>query len=59
MSRERAKEKIKALGGKTPVQVSKQTDFLVSGQNPGSKYDKAKQQGVKIINEQEFLKMLK
>jgi len=59
MSRERAKEKIKALGGKTPVQISKHTDFLVSGQNPGSKYDKAKQWKIKIINEQEFLKMLK
>jgi len=59
MSRERAKEKIKALGGKTPVQISKRTDFLVSGQDPGSKYDKARQRKVKIINEQEFLKMLK
>ena len=59
MSRERAKEKLKALGGKTPVQISKKTDFLVSGQNPGSKYDKAKQWKIKIINEQEFLKMLK
>jgi len=59
MSREKAKEKIKALGGKTPIQISKQTDFLVSGQNSGSKYDKAKQWKVKIINEQEFLKMLK
>lgn len=59
MSRERAKEKIKALGGKTPVQISKQTDFLVSGQNPGSKYDKAKRLGIKIIQEREFLAMLK
>ena len=59
MSREKAKEKIKALGGKTPTQISKQTNFLVSGQNTGSKYDKARQWKVKIINEQEFLKMLK
>jgi len=59
MSRERAKEKIKALGGKILVQISKQTDFLISGQNSGSKYDKAKRSGVKIIQEKEFLTMLK
>lgn len=59
MSREKAKGRIKALGGKVLTQISKQTNFLVSGQNPGSKYDKAKEMGVKIINEQELLKMLK
>jgi len=59
MSREKAKGRIKALGGKVLTQISKQTNFLISGQNPGSKYDKAKEMGVKIINEQELLKMLK
>jgi DNA ligase (NAD+) len=39
--------------------VSKKTDFVVVGENPGSKYDKALQLGVETIDEQEFLKKLK
>jgi DNA ligase (NAD+) len=57
-SREKTKEKIKELGGKTPSAISKKTDFLVVGKNPGSKYEKAKKLGVKIISEKEFLKSI-
>lgn len=59
MSREEAKEKIKSLGGDASESVSKKTTYVVAGENPGSKYDKAKTLGVKILKEQEFLKLLK
>ncbi|MEW6407640.1 MAG: NAD-dependent DNA ligase LigA [Patescibacteria group bacterium] len=59
MSREQAKEKIRVLGGDVVSSVSKNTNFVVCGKEPGSKYDRAKQLGVKIINEKEFLEMIK
>ncbi len=52
------KEKIQFLGGKVFESVSKKTDYLIVGKEPGSKLEKAKILGVKIIYEQEFLKML-
>lgn len=58
MSRDIAKEKIIALGGDISDAVSKNIDYLVSGINPGSKYEKAKELGVKILKEEEFLKMI-
>jgi DNA ligase (NAD+) len=58
MSREEAKEKIRALGGHASESVSKKTDYLVAGNEPGSKFDKAQKLGVKIIEEKEFLKLL-
>ncbi len=58
LSREQAKQKIIALGGRVSGSVSKHTDYVVVGDSPGSKYDKAKQLGVKIIHEQEFLKLI-
>jgi len=59
MTRDEAKEKVRELGGDVSSSVSKKTDFVVVGKEPGSKYDKAKKLGVKIINEREFLKMIK
>ncbi|MEK7183122.1 MAG: helix-hairpin-helix domain-containing protein, partial [Patescibacteria group bacterium] len=58
IGREEAKEKIRLLGGNVSDSVSKKTDFVVVGENPGSKADKAKELGVKILSEGEFLKML-
>lgn len=58
MSREIAKEKIIALGGKVSGSVSKNTSYVVAGNQPGSKLNSAKKLGVKIINEKEFLKII-
>jgi DNA ligase (NAD+) len=59
MSREEAKEKIRALGGSPAESVSKKTDYVVAGTDPGSKYEKAKKLGVKILDEADFLKFIK
>lgn len=56
MSRDEAKAKIKALGGEVNESVSKNTTAVIAGENPGSKYDKAKKLGVKIWDEKEFQK---
>jgi DNA ligase (NAD+) len=58
MSREEAKEKIRAQGGDASESVSKKTSYVVAGSEPGSKFDKAQKWGVKIIDEKEFLKLL-
>ncbi len=58
LTRSEIKEKIELQGGKTTSAVSKKTDYLLCGENPGSKLDKAKQLNVKIINEQEFFNLL-
>ena len=57
MTREEATEKIEALGGHVTGSVSKKTDYVLAGAEPGSKFDKAKELGVKIIDEAEFRKM--
>ena len=59
LSRQQAQQAIKQAGGKTASSVSKKTDFLLAGQNPGSKLQKAQNLGVKIITEKEFLEMIK
>lgn len=59
MTRDDAKEKIRSLGGSVSGSVSKETDFVVAGENPGSKYENAEKIGVKILSESEFEKMLK
>lgn len=59
MSREKAKENIVNEGGKVNETLSLKTDYLIAGENPGSKYEKAKKLGIKIINEKEFLWILK
>ncbi len=59
MTRDEAKEKIRQLGGDVAGSVSKNTDFVVVGINPGLKFEQAKRLGVKTINEREFIKILK
>lgn len=59
MTRDQAKERIRTRAGRVSESVGTSTDFVVAGKDPGSKYDKAKKLGVKIIKEQEFLSMLK
>jgi len=49
---------IRKRGGDVSSSVSKKTDYVVAGENPGSKYDKAKELGIKIINEEEFRKLI-
>jgi len=58
MTRDDAKEKIRELGGNISSSVSKKTDYVVVGSDPGSKYDKAKQLNVKTIKEREFISFL-
>ena len=58
MTRDEAKQKIEELGGTVTGSVSKKTDILVAGEAAGSKLDKANQLGVKVISEDEFIKML-
>ena len=59
MTRDEASEKIKMYGGKTSSSVSKNTSYVLVGANPGSKLDKAKNLGVIILTEEEFLEMIK
>jgi DNA ligase (NAD+) len=58
MSRDEAKAKIRELGGNASESVSKKTDYVVVGATPGSKFQKAKELGVKIADEKEFLKLI-
>ncbi len=59
MSREEAKEKINARGGKVSGSVSKNTSYVVAGADPGSKYTNAKKLGVEILDEKAFLNLIK
>ncbi len=59
LSRDQAKEAIRVRGGDIASSVSQKTDLVVAGENLGSKYDKAKKLEIKIIEEKEFLKMIK
>jgi len=58
LGRKEAQDLIKQLGGKPAGSVSKKTDFVVAGESPGSKLDKANELGVKVLNEDEFLKLI-
>ncbi len=57
-TREEAAQMVEARGGKVSSSVSKKTDYVVVGKDPGSKYQKALQLGVTILSEEDFLKML-
>jgi len=57
-SRHQIEELIRKAGGNASSSVSKNTDYVVAGKDPGSKLDKARQLGVKIINEEEFKKLI-
>ena len=59
MTRSDAEQKIKERGGKTSGSVSRNTDYVIVGENPGTKYDKAVELGLRTLSEAEFLKMLK
>lgn len=59
MTRSKAEELVRQLGGNPSGSVSRSTSLVVVGRNPGSKYQKAKEYGIKIVDEQEFLNMLK
>ncbi|MGA3083748.1 MAG: NAD-dependent DNA ligase LigA [Thermodesulfobacteriota bacterium] len=59
MTRGQAKERIEALGGRTASQISGKVDFLVAGEDPGSKLDKARELKVPALTEKEFVQMLK
>ena len=59
LSRKEAEELIEDAGGKISSSVSKKTDYVLLGSEPGSKYDKAVSLGVKTISESEFLNLLK
>jgi DNA ligase (NAD+) len=57
-SRQQAEQAIRQAGGKSSSSVSKKTDFVLAGENPGSKLDKAGKLGVRVIDEKQFMKMI-
>jgi DNA ligase (NAD+) len=59
LSREEAESRVESLGGKASSAVSKKTDYVVVGEDPGSKFEKAKSLGVKILTEEDFLELIK
>ena len=59
MARDEAKRRIRELGGDISESVSKKTDYVVVGMEPGSKAEQAKKLGVKIVDEKEFLRLVK
>jgi len=57
-SRDKAQEILKSLGAKTPSAVSRNTDYVIAGENPGSKLEKAKSLGIPVLSEEEFKDMI-
>ena len=59
ISRDEAKRMVERLGGHVSSSVSKKTGYVVSGEDPGSKHDRAKELGVEILGEEEFFELLR
>ncbi|NIR42633.1 MAG: NAD-dependent DNA ligase LigA [Gemmatimonadetes bacterium] len=58
LTRSEAKDLVESLGGRTTSSVSSKTDYVVAGEDPGSKYEQAQELDVKILSEDDFLAML-
>jgi DNA ligase (NAD+) len=58
-TRDEARERIEARGGKITGSVSKKTDYVVAGADPGSKLEKAGELGIEILSEKDFLELIK
>jgi DNA ligase (NAD+) len=57
-TRDEIKETIERLGGRATSSVSGKTDYLVAGENPGSKLDQAREKGVKVLDEEGFKQLI-
>ena len=58
MSRDEAKEKIRSLDGDVSGSVSRKTDYVVAGEEAGSKLDRARALGIAVLTEAEFIRMI-
>ena len=58
LTRDAAKERIEMMGGKVTGSVSKNTDYVVAGSDPGTKLRRAQALGIEVLDEQAFVKLL-